>query len=283
MARLVSPRSSSSDRRPGGRQNGAGRSRRGSLVIVGTGIKLVAHTTLEALNSIQRAGKVLYLVTEPATETWIRQLNPTAETLAHHYAEGKLRYDTYRAMTDQIMTAVRSGMDVCAAFYGHPGVFVNASHEAIRLARREGFPARMLPGVSTEDCLIADLGVDPGQSGSQNFEATDFLIRRRRFDPTSSLILWQVGVLGETSVRKGMACRPERLRVLTAALRRHYPRRHPLVLYEAAQYPVCEPAIKRIPLEALPRQTILAMTTLYVAPRRSRPGDPEIAGWLGRT
>jgi hypothetical protein len=34
----------------------------------------------------------------------------------------------------------------------------------------------MLPAVSAEDCLFADLGVDPGAAGCQSHEAADFLI-----------------------------------------------------------------------------------------------------------
>jgi uncharacterized protein YabN with tetrapyrrole methylase and pyrophosphatase domain len=165
--------------------------RRGSLIVVGTGIKLIGHTTLETVACIERAEKLLYLVTDPTTAAWLRQLNPTAESLDDTYAEGKSRYRTYEEMTDRIVSAVQSGLHVCAAFYGHPGVFVSASHESIRRLRRGGFSARMLPGVSAEDCLVADLGMDPAKDGCQSFEATDFLVSRRRFDPTSALILWQ--------------------------------------------------------------------------------------------
>ena len=54
-------------------------------------------------------------------------------------------------------------------------VFVQPSHESIAIARLEGFSARMLPGISAEDCLFADIGLDPGKDGCQSFEATDFL------------------------------------------------------------------------------------------------------------
>ena len=229
---------------------------------------------------MQGAEKVFYLVTEPAAEAWIRRLNPAATTLEDCYAHGKPRLQTYREITDRIVSAVRSGLAVCAAFYGHPGVFVQSTHDAVRRARREGFPARMLPGISTEDCLFADLGVDPCSAGCQSYEATDFLLFRRRFDPTSALILWQVGVLGESSARKDMSSRPERLKVLAAFLRRHYPAKHPMVLYEAAQFPVCEPVIRRIPLGNLSKQTILPMTTLYVSPRAPRRLDPKVLRWL---
>ncbi len=278
-----SGRTSKSDPRRDGRRNGAGVSRPGSLVVVGTGISLVGQTTLETLARLERAEKLFYLVTAPTTEAWIRGLNPTAESLGDCYADGKSRYKIYQEMTARILSAVRSGLQVCAAFYGHPGVFVSASHAAIRRARREGFAACMLPAVSAEDCLVADLGVDPGEDGCQSYEATDFLISRRRFDPTSALILWQVGVLGETSVRKGMACRPERLAVLTAVLRRHYPPRHRVVLYEAAEFPTCDPVIKRIPLARLSQQTVWPMTTLYVPPKPSRVVDARIMRWLDQT
>jgi len=253
---------------------------RGTLVVVGTGIKLVGQTTLEALACMQRAEKLFYLVTDRATEAWIRGLNPSATTLEDCYDEGKPRPESYREMADLILASVRAGLQVCAAYYGHPGVCVTSAHDAIQRARREGFSARMLPGVSTEDCLFADLGVDPAESGCQGFEATDFLAARRRFDPSSGLVLWQVGVLGEPSIRKDMSSRPERLQVLTTFLRRHYPARHRVVLYQAAQFPISDARIKRIELQRLPRETVGPLVTLYVPPRPSRTPDPKIERWF---
>ncbi|MGH7128559.1 MAG: SAM-dependent methyltransferase [Planctomycetaceae bacterium] len=248
--------------------------------MVGTGITLAVQTTLEALACIERAGRLFYVVSNPATETWLRRLNPAAVTLEDCYAEGKPRRDTYREMTRRILSAVRDGFHVCAVFYGHPGVLVHASHEAIRQARREGFPARMLPGISAEACLFADLGVNPGDAGWQSFEATDFVGRRRRFDPATPLLLWQAGVLGEASIRPGMSCRPERLRVLARLLRRSYPARHPVVLYEAAPFPICRPHIERTTLGRLPGKRVLPATTLYIPPRPARPVSRQVAAWL---
>ena len=99
-------------------------------------------------------------------------------------------------MAEAILEPVRAGKRVCAAFYGHPGVFVLPSHEAIARARAEGFDATMLPGVSAEDCLVADLGVDPARNGLQSYEAGDFLRRRPAIEPTTALVLWQIGVVG---------------------------------------------------------------------------------------
>lgn len=137
----------------------------GTLIVVGTGIKLVSHVTQAAQQAIAQAEVVLFVAGDALVATWITRLNPAAESLHVLYAPGKRRRQTYREMTARILAEVRQGRQVCAAFYGHPGVFVRPAHAAIRQARREGFPAGMLPGISAEDCLFADLEVTPSRPG----------------------------------------------------------------------------------------------------------------------
>jgi uroporphyrin-III C-methyltransferase len=254
--------------------------RRGSLIVVGTGLMLARHATLETIEAIERAQHVFHLITNSATEAWIRRLNRKATSLGDCLQEGKPRSQSYSDMAGRIVDAVRDGQRVCAVFYGHPGVLVASGREAIARARRDGFDARMLPGISAEDCLLADLAVDTRLLCWQSYEATDFLLRRRRIDPTVALILWQAGLLGEPSVRSDMQARPERLRVLTDALLRHYSRRHPVVIYEAAEFPTCDPVIKHVTLAGLPRQAIYPKTTLYVTPRPTTKHDARVAGWF---
>ena len=167
----------------------------GSLVVVGAGIGF-ARITLEARAAIAAADEVLYLVPDPVSATGIEALNPRAQSLHGLYEEGASHRAAYERMAEAILEPVRAGKRVCAAFYGHPGVFVLPSHDAISRARAEGFDASMLPGVSAEDCLVADLGVDPGVSGLQSYEASDFLRRRPAIEPTTALVLWQIGVVG---------------------------------------------------------------------------------------
>jgi len=177
-------------------------------------------------------------------------------------------------MVDEILSTVRRGGQVCVAFYGHPGVFVNPSHEAIRRARDEGFDARMVPSVSADACLFADLGVDPSEFGCQSYEATDMLARGLPINPSVALILWQVGVIGN------MTYAPEgdlsRIPVLVDYLERFYPADHEIVCYEAALYPVCDPSVERVPLDRLGEVQISPMSTLYVAPAVWRSPDPEM-------
>ena len=254
---------------------------RGSLIVVGTGITGVGQTTLEAVAAMEQADKLFYLVIDPVTELWIRQRNPIASSLADLYGPDKHRSRTYKEMADRLVASVKSGLRVCAAFYGHPGVLVEASHAAIKRLRRAGYSARMLPGISADACLVADVGVNPGDRGMQSFEASEFLLSRRRFDPTSELVLWQVGVLGDSTARAGGACRPDRLRALTSSLRRHYPARHRVVLYYAPTFPADPPIIQRLALERLPSAKVSPLAMLYVPalPER-RPRDPKILRWF---
>ena len=117
----------------------------GSLTIVGTGIRAGFDTSIEAKACISSAQEVLYLVADALSASWIEQSNPAAQSLAPFYEAGKPRYEIYEATMEAILERLRRGVDLCVAFYGHPGFFAFAGHEVIIRARREGFKARMLP------------------------------------------------------------------------------------------------------------------------------------------
>jgi uncharacterized protein YabN with tetrapyrrole methylase and pyrophosphatase domain len=250
--------------------------KKGSLIVIGTGIRTVGHLTMEAIAWMKMADKVLYVVGDPVAEAALRALNDGgAESIATFYAEGKPRIQTYNEMVDRVLTCVREGLVTCLACYGHPGVFVYPSHEAIRRARSEGYEARMLPGISAEDCLFADLGVDPGIYGCQSFEATDFLLNNRVNDPRSSLVLWQIGVLGDATFKK-YYYDLSAFSLLVERLQQIYPATHQVILYEAAVFPGCEPIIQPVPLHALSPVGLSAGFTLYVPPAYPTVSDPVL-------
>ena len=282
----MSAQKSSSENRPIGsgkedsKSEGADRipheTKRGSLVVIGTGIRTVGQLTLEAIAWMQIADSLLYVVADPVAEAVIKHLNPTgAVSLARYYEEGKPRIHTYNAMVEHILRCVRAGNKTVAAFYGHPGVFAYPSHESIRRAKSEGFPARMLPGISSEDCLFADLGVDPATWGCQSYEATDFLLSSSFIDPSSQLILWQVGLLAELT-HKSQQFDTRAMPLLVQKLTQFYPLSHPVTLYQAAMLPGTDPLIVQIPLYSLAEFPITAGMTLYISPAWARVPDPAM-------
>lgn len=233
------------------------------LSIVGTGIS-VGQISVEAQACIDSADHVVSLVTDEITFGWLQRRNPNTESLKRFYDPAKNRGQTYGEIVEYVLGLVAGGKNVCFALYGHPGVFAFPSHELMRRTKAAGIPSRMLPGISAEDCLFADLGIDPGYRGCQSFEATDFLIHQRRFDPCSTLVLWQFGVIA-------IACLPEQpniegVRILAEALQQNYPPSHEVIVYEAAIYPLYDFVQQRISLAELPGADYSPMSTLLVPP-----------------
>lgn len=248
--------------------------RPGSLTVVGSGIKSVAHLTMEAKARIEWADQVLHCVADGVTDAYIRELNPTAEDLHVYYGEGKQRNQTYAQMAERAVTYVRRGLNVCLVMYGHPGVFVNPTYAAMDTLRSEGYRVEMLPGISAEDCLFADLNIDPAVEGCQTYEATGFLVRKRVVDVHVPLILWQVGVVGEHGfARQGFDGRF--LHVLVERLQELYAPDHEVVIYEAAQHPLADPRIHVHALSDIGPGDVTGISTMFVPPLAEAPVDPE--------
>ena len=147
-----------------------------------------------------------------------------------------------------------------------------------------GIPAVMLPAPSAEDCLVADLGIDPSYPGLQTLEATDFLLRGRTLLTDMHVILWQVGCVGDVGfARKGY--KNDNFPILIAKLQKLYGTDYIITHYIGAQYPVCDATIDQISLSEilLPenRKKITGLSTLYIPPSNYGEVDPDMAVQLG--
>lgn len=242
------------------------------LVVVGSGIQFGRHASERCLSEIRRA-EVLFCLADPATLAMIQSMRQDVINLGRYYATGKDRRQTYREIDATIMAEVRAGKQVCAVFYGHPGVFADVPHRVVNQARAEGFAARMEPGISAEACLYADLGIDPGRRGVQSLEATHFLYYDRQIDPAGLLLLWQVALAGDLSCSRREAD-PAGLQALVDKLLRWYPSDHEVILYEAAQLPVFAPRMGRMRLSDLPAARYEEYTTLVIPPLDVLREDP---------
>ena len=160
-------------------------------------------------------------------------------------------------------------------FYGHPTVFAQPAIDAAIKAKQKGYYIKVLPGISAEDCLFADLLIDPSSSGCHSFDATDFLIRERRADPSSHLILWQVGIIGVLK-QKRKHNNTKGAIILLNYLKNTYPENHMITLYEAAIYPHFDPKIKKLKLKNLPTAKFSSISTLYIPPLDKSPINYKI-------
>jgi len=237
----------------------------GSLACVGLGMMLGAHVSPRSRTHIERADVVFVLVSDPLVELWVQEMRPDARSLQPYYQEGRSRLDSYNEMVEAMLVEIRAGRQVCGVFYGHPGVFALVPHKAIARAREEGFAAHMEPGISAEDCLYADLGIDPGRFGCQHYEASQLMFYERRIDPSAYLVLWQVGMAGDRSLAR-FSTGPAYRQLLVELLAQDYPMSHPVIAYEAATLPITAPRMDELRLSELATADLRLQTTLVFPP-----------------
>lgn len=237
------------------------------LVFVGSGINAANHLTSEAIAKIKNADWVLYCVADLAVERRILLLNSNNEDLYQFYADDKPRKQTYEEMVERILEVAASKLKVCVVFYGHPGMFVWPSYRAIQIAHKQGIKAYMLPAVSSLDCLFADVGFDPSRHGCQLLEATDMLVRSRRPDITSAVVIFQPGCVGDLGY-KSFGYDGRNIPTLAAYLAEFYGEEYKVILYEGAQFPVCSPLIEYVAIADLKTKRLSGLVTLYIPPMK---------------
>jgi len=251
----------------------------GSLVCVGTGMVLGGHISPISKSHIEQADVIFSLMSSGITERWIEEMHDDVRSLQYCYQEGKNRNITYNEMVEVILIEVRAGKKVVTAFYGHPGVFACISHRAIKQAKQENFSAHMEAGISAEDCLYADLGIDPGKTGCINFEASQFMFYQRNIDPAAHLILWQVGLAGDKSLAKFSTGKAYR-QVLVDLLLETYPADHQVILYQAKVLPIDTMRAEHIALVDLIDAELFMHTTLVIPPSEKMQPNQKVLNKL---
>lgn len=255
----------------------------GELTVLGSGI---CHADVMIADEaiIRRADHVFHCLYDRVTQGWINTIRPDALDMRILYDPAHERYETYVCMAEALLHHVRRGQHVLAVFYGHPGIFATPTHRAVAIARREGHVARMRPGISALDHLVADIGFDPMIPGLLSYEATDLLLRRRRLDPTLHTVLWQVGAVGESGFAP-LGFENGGFGLLVAKLMKDYGGEAEVVHYRAPQYAGIEPLIDRFAIAELRapsvRAAITALSTFYLPPARIEPTHQGNARALG--
>jgi hypothetical protein len=126
----------------------------------------------------------------------------------------------------------------------------------------------MEPGISAEDCLYADLGIDPGRYGCQHFEASQLLFYEHRINPAGYLVLWQTSVVGDWSLGR-LETGPAYRQLLVDRLGQDYPLDHEVIIYQAATLPIEQAKIRRVTLHDLTDITLAPPETVVLAPATS--------------
>lgn len=237
--------------------------KKGTLVVVGTGISVSGQMTLVTTNHIKQADVVYAVIPNKPGIEFVKSLNSNTHSLADLYEQGKSREQTYKEMMQCIVQKVEAGYKVCAAFYGHPGIFVDPSHNAINHLKELGYKVLMEPGISAEDCLVADLGIDIAAHGCQSYEATQFLLRKYSINPFMTQIIWQAYAVGEFSSASSFN-NQNAFALLVNKLLCYFPSSHQLIIYEAATSPLFKTKIDYFTIDTVNIEKLSPLATLVV-------------------
>ena len=244
-----------------------------NLFIAGCGIKFLSHMTLEVQALIKKCDSVLFLVNDPAMKKWIIDNSVKSLSLDSVYFGCQERKDSYKFICQEIIKSARTHRNTCFVTYGNPMFLSNASQQLIEdIGVMPDIQIKILPGISSLDTLFCDLGVDPGMGGLQAFEATNFINNNNIVNPSSHLVLWQIGVAGiETIVRNDdeladSAQRKEAVIQIKEKLMSFYTAGHRVILYTASMYPSVPFEKVCLSLGQLDKVNISRLSTAYIPP-----------------
>ena len=246
------------------------------LYIAGSGIKALSHLTLETKKILLDSDRVLYLLNNKYMKEWVERQCQHSESLDGIYFSSEKRIDSYKEISSYIINTYNKFKKTCVLMYGHPTVFASSALWAAEEIRNSGGNVVILPGISSLDCLFADLSIDPGDHGCFSVDATDFLIYNRVFDTRSHLVLWQAGSLGCFGQEK-----TTKIDVLSDYLRKYYPDSHEVIIYEASTYPSQAFKKEKSKLVDLCVDLFSSISTLYIPPLSKSFADRDMVNSLG--
>jgi len=244
------------------------------LVIAGSGIKFLSHLTFEVQSVIQKSDCVLYLVNDPAMKKWINDHSKKAISLDEIYFGFNKRSQAYRSLSREIIKITKDNSNTCFITYGHPMLMSSISLMLINELKEksDGISVEVLPGISSLDCLLCDLNIDPGTGGIQAYESAEFIDKDYYINSNSHFVLWQIGVVGldtiisDESILLENKIRYQAIVTIKRKLLVHYPESHLVILYVASMYPTLLYERIEIPLSSLNEVDIPRLASLYVPP-----------------
>jgi len=232
------------------------------LVVAGSGIQYLSHLTHETKINIQDASLVLFLVNEPMIKDWILKNSQASEDLDSLYRSSEDRNTVYTAIENYILSALNNIDNLCVVFYGHPCMCAKPALNAAKRASKKGIKVKVLPAISAEACLYADLHINPLEHGLYSLEASTLLNKQKLIDTSTNLLIWQVSHINQTGHYK----KPNIIGIqsLQSYLMNYYPESKQCIIYEASLYSHFLPAIQSLPLNNIEKAVYSPLSSLFI-------------------
>ena len=248
-----------------------------SLIIAGFGVKFLSHLTKETEVVLKKSDKVLYLSNDNLSPKWIQDINKNTESLESIYFSESQRSDAYNAIKEKILIELLTYKNVTFIIYGHPNFLVQITSTVADAAKKNGYPVYVLPGISSLDCLMADLCINPGDGGMQILEATELLIYKKFIDISAHVVILQAAAIGQQGHGRNKKIMALGLELLSIYLCNFYDSSHKIVFYEASQSPRSLQKTISTPLSHIENIELSPKTTIYIPPMKIKSVDSDMA------
>jgi uncharacterized protein YabN with tetrapyrrole methylase and pyrophosphatase domain len=231
--------------------------------------------TLEVQSVIQKSDCVVYLVNDPAMKQWIIDNSVKNISLDPIYFKFIDRKQAYDAIGNEIIKITKENKNTCFVLYGHPFFLTTSSAQIVKIIEESqlGIDIKILPGISSLDCLFCDLRIDPGLCGIQAYESTEFINKNYKVNSDSHFVLWQIGVVGIKTIihnESELNYQPQRKQAICKIKKKllhWYAEDHPVILYTASMYPTISFERVDITISQLDAIAINRLSTAYIPPK----------------
>lgn len=195
------------------------------LIVGGLGVRDLRQITLETHEWLQRADVVLYL--GPDVPSHLEQLKAWGSrgvrSLVSLYVDGDVDENNYRRLYDAVVRTASENAVTVLLVPGHPRVGVSVVQRLEKQRAELPFDLEVMPGVSSFDTMMNDLGLDPLERGSVLIDANRMLLYGTRWDPSMDCYIYHVCSVGTRRVHVSDARKDNAWHLLKERLRAIYP------------------------------------------------------------
>lgn len=224
------------------------------LLIIGLGIKLPGHITIEAREALAKCQEI-YSIVQESSDIWL----PSAQSkksktpvfnLIDIYTEGAFRRDNYDRAVSIILKATERISPIGYVTYGNPMYYDSIAQGLFLEAHSKKLSFTVIPGISSIDTLLCDLGRDLAP-GIQIYEASWLFGARIPLRTDVSALLVQLGTFGSFRTRYRKIPSVKDLTDLQLYLLEIYPEDHEIYIVRSANRVGTDPVVACVPLGKL--------------------------------
>ena len=200
------------------------------LRVVGSGVKGAHHLTDEAKLNLDASKKVLYLGSIEGFDELAKSRNWHAEDISSLYVNGSLDQSNYENILNKVTSDLESYEDVCLVLLGHPRLGVTIVQELQARNENSLFQLNVLPGISSFDTIINDIGYDPLEEGTSILDANRLVLFDYHMDPCINYIIYHVCSIGNAKTDYSNPYERNSVSFLKQKLLKHFQANHDVKL-----------------------------------------------------